>query len=101
MIRYDDDDRRQMKLRSNTHSCELINASNERDDLTSETGTLEVTVLATLTSTLEVTTPVFCFIIAPLSIVYVINFVIYNPGLYLHIVNVKEFVLSNAYYAYF
>ena len=40
----------------------------EGDDLTSEPQTLEVTVLATLTSTQEATTPLSCFIIAQLYI---------------------------------
>ena len=40
----------------------------EGDDLTSEPQTLEVTVLATLPSTQEATTPLSCFIIAQLYI---------------------------------
>ena len=48
----------------------FVNVSNEGDDLTSEPQTLEVMVLATVSSTQEATTPLSYFIIAQLSVRY-------------------------------
>ena len=48
----------------------FVNVSNEWDDLTSEPQTLEEMGLATVPSTQEATTPLSCFIIAQLSVIY-------------------------------
>ena len=51
----------------------FVNVSNEGDDLTSEPQTLEVVVLAMVASTLEATTPLSCFIIAQLSVYFLLH----------------------------
>ena len=59
----------------------LVNVSNEGDDLTSEPQTLEVMVLAMVPGTQEATTPLYCFIIAKLSVRYFFITCITTPTL--------------------
>ena len=55
---------------SSHRALRFVNVSNEGADLTSEPQTLEVMVLATVPSTQKATTPLSCFIIAQLSVIY-------------------------------